>query len=177
MTLTRRAVAAAVLAAVSGVGVVGCSSGHPATPASVSVSNGPVAVRWWSNGAAQVGSTIDASRPGALAGKLSPSRTQYCTMLRQTVASGTSILSGVGAADPARYTATVAFVSELQKVAPSEVASAWRVLGPEIETIVKSGALPTPNATAAAQAAAAAQTVGADATKNCGVDLAAAAKH
>ena len=177
MIATRRALTAAGLAAVSGVVVVGCTGGHAASPGSVVDSTGPAAVRWWSNGAAQAGSTIDPAHPGALAGKLSPSRTQYCTMLRQTVASGTSILSGVAAQDPARYAATVAFVSELQKVAPSEVSGAWRVLGPQIEALVKSAALPSADPGAAAQTAAAAQTIGTDATKNCGVSLAPAAKH
>jgi hypothetical protein len=88
------------------------------------------------------------------------------------VQSGRSVLSGVGAQDPARLTATVAFVSELRRVAPAEVAGAWGVLGPQLEALMRPGATPSVDAGTAAKTADAAMTISADAKKSCGLDLA-----
>lgn len=159
----------------------GCSGGgsgthgRTVTPASQS---GAVATRWWSDGAAPAGSTVDAAHPSAAAAKLHPSRPQYCTMLRQTVRAGRSVLPGVTAKDPALVATTRAFVAEVRGVAPGEVKAPWGVLGPAVIALVESGgdtSRVTGIDTAAVQRAAVA--IAADSRSRCGVDLSATAKR
>ncbi|MDT4938244.1 MAG: hypothetical protein QOG80_1915 [Pseudonocardiales bacterium] len=177
MSITR--IVAAATAGLATVCLAACTGSHASTTGDSAAANavalgtaGAVATRWWSNGAAKAGSSIDPLHPSAAAGKLATSRTQYCDMLTQTVQSGRSVLSGVGAQDPARLTATVAFVSELRRVAPAEVAGAWGVLGPQLEALMRPGATPSVDAGTAAKTADAAMTISADAKKSCGLDLA-----
>jgi hypothetical protein len=139
-------------------------------------SSGVVATRWWSNSEVKAGSTIAAGSPDAAVSKLHASRTDYCTMLRQTVAAGKSILPGVSAADPALLTSSKAFVGEIQKVAPAAVASSWRVLGTAVIALVESRG-DTTKATKEVDAAAvqkAGSAIASDAKRSCGVDLSAA---
>jgi hypothetical protein len=172
----RRAVAACAVLAIVPVGA-GCSgdgggngSGAPTS------SSGVVATRWWSNTEVKAGSTIEPGSPDAAVSKLHASRTDYCTMLRQTLAAGKSILPGVTAADPALLISSKAFVGEIQKVAPSAIASSWRVLGTAVIALVESRG-DTTKATKEIDAAAvqkAGSTVASDAKHSCGVDLSAA---
>ena len=171
----RRAALGCSLAVVAAA-AVGCTSSaaHHAASSSGSGGSSTVAARWWSNSAAHVGSTIDKGHADAAVAKLHQSRADYCGMIRQTAAAGKTILPGVAAADPALISTMIAFVSELQKVAPNEVAADWQVIGKAVMTLVKSGgtAPKTPQVDGAAiQKAAAA--VAADAEKNCHVDLSA----
>jgi hypothetical protein len=93
-------------------------------------------------------------------------------MLRQTLAAGRSILPGVTAHDPALLTSTKAFVAEIEAVAPSTAAGAWKVLGNAVITVVASGGDTTKVKTVdAAAVRTAAGTVAADAKRSCGVDL------
>ncbi|MDT4949531.1 MAG: hypothetical protein QOJ37_2126 [Pseudonocardiales bacterium] len=151
------------------------SSAHDPS-ASTAPSSGAVATRWWSNTEVKAGSTIDPGSPDAAVSKLHASRTDYCTMLRQTLAAGKSILPGVTAADPALLISSKAFVGEIQKVAPSAIASSWRVLGTAVIALVESRG-DTTKATKEIDAAAvqkAGSTVASDAKHSCGVDLSAA---
>jgi hypothetical protein len=152
-------------------------SGAPGSGPSISVGNQSfssalVATRWWSNSGNAAGSVLDTKHPETGAAGLSTSPTDYCGMLRQTVAAGKSILPGVTANDPALLTSTRAFFAELEAVAPSSVAGPWRVLGAAVITFVESGgdstAVKKVDAVAVRKAA---STVAADAKRSCGVDL------
>ena len=153
------------------------TGGASSSPRSITVggetfSSALVATRWWSNSAHALGSTIDTANPEAGAAGLNASESQYCGMLRQTVAAGKSILPGVTANDPALLTSTRAFMAELEAVAPATVAGSWQVLGPAVITLVESGgdsaAVKKVDAVAVRKAAG---TVAADAKHSCGVDL------
>jgi hypothetical protein len=179
MLSLRRAVA--VCAAASMVpAIAACTGGgspaHQPLPSLTiggqSYSSALTATRWWSNRANPVGSSLDTVHPEAGAAGLSTSPTDYCGMLRQTVAAGRSILPGVTANDPALLTSTRAFLAELEAVAPAPVAGPWRVLGPAVITLVESGGDSAAVKTVdAAAVSAAARTVAADAKRSCGVDL------
>jgi hypothetical protein len=131
-----------------------------------------VATRWWSNSAAPAGSTIDTHDPEAAVGRLHASPTDYCGMLRQTLAAGHSILPNVTANDPALLTSTKAFMAELEAVAPPTVARSWKVLGPAVIALVESGGdLTKVKGIDAAAVGTAARKVAADARRSCGVDL------
>jgi hypothetical protein len=165
--------------AVALVSTAACTGTNASSGPAMSVSSGAAAgsgataaARWWSNSAAAAGSTIDPARPSAAAAKLSRSRTQYCQMLTQTLQSGRSVLAGVGAQDPARSTATIAFVAELQRVAPAEVSTAWDTLAPALVRLVKPATTPpTADAADAAKTASAAKTIADDAKAHCNLDL------
>jgi hypothetical protein len=167
----RRTTAAGVMVALTVVmTLTGCtSSKHGAAKPPVSA-----ATRWWSNAAAAIGSTISPSQPTAAAAKLNASRDEYCTMLKQTLAVGKSLLPSATAKDPRLLTTTEAFVAEIEAVAPGSVQAPWHVLGPVILQLVRSGGvLPTtiPANTAANLTAAGA--INTDAKANCHVDLSA----
>jgi hypothetical protein len=151
----------------------GASGGMPTiTVGGQSFSSALVATRWWSNSANKVGSLLDTKNPEAGAAGLSVSPTDYCGMLRQTVAAGKSILPGVTANDPALLTSTRAFLAELEAVAPPSVAGSWQVLGHAVITFVESGGDSTAvKKVDAAAVRKAAHTVVADAKRSCGVDL------
>jgi hypothetical protein len=153
--------------------VAGCSGGgSPAPHVSGSPSSTYVATRWWSNTADSAGSTIDPNNPGAAAGQLQPSRTTYCSMLKQTVAAQKSILPGVTAGDPALLASTRAFVAEIEAVAPSQVSSQWRVLGEALTKLVASGGNPAKVTGLDTKAiTAAADAVSADAKAQCQISL------
>ena len=178
MSATRRvaavcAVVAVVPLAAACSGGSGASGGLPSISfGSQSFSSALVATRWWSNSAHQVGSVLDTKHPEAGTAGLTVSPTDYCGMLRQTVAAGRSILPGVTANDPALLTSTRAFLAELEAVAPPSVAGPWQVLGHAVITFVESGgdstAVKTVDAAAVRKAAG---TVAADAKHSCGVDL------
>jgi hypothetical protein len=171
--------AAATLAACSGSGSgsdppTSLSSGAP-VPTATNTAPTPqstIATRWWSNSAATDGSTIDPSDPTAAAARLKPNRDQYCTMLKQTVGAGKSILSGATATDPRLLASTEAFVAELQAVAPSEVSSQWKTLGDVLIQFVKTGGKSAGNVSTSALTAAAA-TISTDAKSRCHVDISA----
>lgn len=177
-----RAAAAACGAVAVAVSLGACTSGGPhadagtssaplLTDSSSASTHGP-AVRWWSNGVASAGSTIDPKNPAEDATKLSPSRAQYCQMLSETLKFGKSVLSGVTANDPALAESAIAFVTELQSVAPSEVAEAWRALSPALLTLVRSkGSAPTVSKADAQATLSATKTIATDAKKNCGLVL------
>jgi hypothetical protein len=154
-----------------------CTGGGAAGGGAVSVgeqsfSSALIATRWWSNSAHRVGSTLDTNHPEAGSAGLSASPTDYCGMLRQTIAAGRSILPGVTANDPALLTSTRAFLAELEAVAPASIAGSWQVLGPAVITFVESGGdsakVKTVDAAAVRKAVSA---VAADAKRSCGVDL------
>lgn len=168
---TRALTAVCVLAAVSPT-VAGCSGGGSPAPKSTSAVGAITPVRWWSNGQVDAGSTIALSGPDKAASKLLPSRSDYCSMLKQTVAAGRSILPGVTASDPALLASTKAFVDELQHVAPAAVAPSWRVLGSALVALVGSGGNPVGvQGIDAAAVQRAGSLVAADAKHSCGVDL------
>ena len=152
-------------------------SGSSGAPPNLSIgdqsfSSALVATRWWSNSANKVGSVLDTKHPEAGAAGLSASPTDYCGMLRQTVAAGKSILPNVTANDPALLISTRAFLAELEAVAPPSVAGSWQVLGPAVITFVESGGDSTSvKRVDAAAVRKAASTVAADAKRSCGVDL------
>jgi len=154
-------------------GGAGASDGAPSiSVGEQSFSSALVATRWWSNRMNKMGSVLDPKHPEAGAAGLSVSPTDYCGMLRQTVAAGRSILPGVTANDPALLTSTRAFLAELEAVAPDSVAGSWQVLGRAVITFVESGgdstAVKTVDAAAVRKAA---SMVAADAKHSCGVDL------
>jgi hypothetical protein len=178
MSALRRAVA--VCAAVSVTPLVAACTGGSGAPGTMptlsdgnqSFSSALVATRWWSNSTNQVGSVLDTKDPEAGAAGLSVSPTDYCGMLRQTVAAGKSILPNVTANDPALLTSTRAFIAELEAVAPASVAGSWQVLGGAVITFVESGGDSTAvKRVDAAAVRKAAGTVAADARHSCGVDL------
>jgi hypothetical protein len=145
------------------------ASSAPSTSTSTSAA---VATRWWSNSATKAGTRIDVKNPQAAARQLHGSKADYCSMLEQTVAAGKSILPNVTANDPALLTSTKAFVAELEAVAPSMVAGAWKVLGGAVVALVSSGGDTTKvKGIDAAAVSRAAATVAADAKRSCGVDL------
>ena len=168
--------AAATLAACSGSGAHSDSptSGAPA-PTGTNTSPTPqstIATRWWSNSAAKDGSTIDPSDPTAAAAHLKPNRDQYCSMLKQTVGAGKSILPGATATDPRLLASTEAFVAELQAVAPAQVSSQWKTLGDVLIQFVKTGGKSAGSVSTSALTAAA-TTISTDAKSRCHVDISA----
>jgi hypothetical protein len=175
MSISSRVTAACAALALAATAAACSGAGTPApAPTAVSGSSASslVATRWWSTSAAQVGSTIDPKNPEALAGKLHPSPTQYCGILRQTLAAGHSILPNVTAADPALLTSSRAFVAELEAVAPSQVAGPVKVVGDAVLALVGSGGDPARvKGIDAAAVRKAASMVAANAKRSCGVDL------
>jgi hypothetical protein len=171
---------AATLAACSGSGSGSGSSssgaptstGTSSATASAPVPQSTVATRWWSNSAASAGSTIDPSDPTAAAGSLKPNRDEYCTMLKQTMAAGKSILPGATATDPRLITSTEAFLTELQKVAPAEVSHQWKTLSGALIQFVKTTGKST-GGVSTAEINSAAATISADAKARCHVDISA----
>jgi hypothetical protein len=174
-------------AAACAVVMTGCSSspGPATTPsaavpsstaggygASIGTAPGATVTRWWGNSAESAGSTVDPADPAAAAADLKPSRDDYCEMLKQTVAAGHSLFPSASAADPALHTAAIAFVNELQHVAPTEVAASWQVLGNFIITLVQANGNPSAvQAVDSAKVSAAVATVSSDAQSRCGVSL------
>jgi hypothetical protein len=160
--------------AIAATSLVSCSANaaHHTTTSAPSQASTAVATRWWSNSAVDSGSTIDASRPDSAAANLQPSRTDYCGMLEQTIASGKSPLSGMAASDPALRNTMTAFIGELEKVAPAEVSADWQVVGTAVLGLVNAGGKAPKTAavdgTAVQNATAA---IAADAESGCGVDL------
>jgi hypothetical protein len=171
-------VATAGLLVLAGVALTGCtggSSGHRSSAAATLGSTPAAATRWWSNSAVKVGSAIDLAHPLAAADRLHTSQTDYCTMLRDTVSAGRSILPGVTADDPALVGATRAFVAELQRVAPQPLAASWKVLGTAIVSLVESGGDVTKVGAVDTQAVRrASTTIAEDARSSCHVDVRAA---
>jgi hypothetical protein len=170
--------ATAGLLVVAGVALTGCtggSSGHRSSAAPTLGSTPAAATRWWSNSAAKAGSAIDLADPLAAADRLHTSQTDYCTMLRDTVSAGRSILPGVTADDPALVAATRAFVAELQRVAPQPLAASWKVLGTAIVSLVESGGDVTKVGAVDTQAVRrASTTIAQDARSSCHVEVRAA---
>jgi hypothetical protein len=173
-----RAVAIGALVALA-PGLAACSGGSSGTSApAAGAASGPPAARWWSNSAAKSGTVIDAADPTGVAAQLHPSPTDYCGMLRETLAAGKSILPGVTARDAARLTSTEAFVAEIQRVAPTSVAAAWHTLGDALVAVVASGGdIAKVHGVDPHAVQRAAATVSADARTGCHVDLAAAPKR
>jgi hypothetical protein len=172
---TRLLTGSCTLAVAAGSLVACTSSTHRATtPTGAPTGSTVASVRWWSNSQVQAGSTIDASKPDAAVAKLQPSRTDYCHMLTQTVASGKSPLAGVAATDPKLRSSMTAFIGELQKVAPAAVSSDWKVVGTAVLALVNAGGkAPKASAVDGAALQKASAAIAADASSSCGVDLAA----
>jgi len=166
-----RAVAAVALAAAVGSGVVGCSTAHHSSPGAAgatSPSAAPVA-RWWSNAVVSQGSTVDPAHPSAAAAALHPSQSDYCGMLSQTLAAGKSVLSTTSAIP---LDTLEAFVTEISRVAPASLTSAWHTVGSAVVGYVRSGgtSLGT-GAASAAQLDQAAAAISADASATCHLTL------
>jgi hypothetical protein len=143
--MSRTRITAAAVALAAAALVTGCTGGGSGDGASAGIRTtdlgaaGPTATRWWSNSAVSAGSVIDVQHPQAAAAKLHESQQDYCGMLRDTVRADKSIMPGVGATDPTLVASTKAFVSELERVAPSPVARSWQVLGDVVLKLVASG--------------------------------------
>jgi hypothetical protein len=168
----RRGAAGCALA-LAATSVVSCSSSaaHRSGPDSASADQ-TVATRWWSNSAVQTGSKISKTRPDSAVTKLHPSRKDYCGMLEQTVAAGKALLPHGAASDPAVIDSLSAFIGELQKVAPAEVAADWQVLGKAMLALVKAGGkAPKTPVVDGATVNTAATSVAADAKQICRIDL------
>lgn len=145
----------------------GCSSGkHTA-----SSSPAPTPTRWWSNAAVKVGSTVDPAHPSAAAASLTTSRSDYCAMLSQTKAKGQALIPSTASSDPRLIAETEALVAEIQAVAPATVVPSWKVIGPVILQVVKSGSLPSGSATSGTANLQAAEAINNDAKANCHLDL------
>jgi hypothetical protein len=168
------AVGAAVVAAAA---LCSCTSGGAGTPSRTTASGSHLdATRWWSNSAAKAGSSIDPAHPAAAVGKLHRSADDYCSMLRQTVSAGKSILPGVTANDPALLASTKAFTAEIEQVAPKRIASSWQVVGDAVVAIVASGGeLAKVKHLDAGRLRSAADTIADDAKTHCKVNVSAAA--
>lgn len=155
----------------------GCTAGgsHHGQPTGGSGASTESATRWWSNNAAALGSTIAIGAPDEAAANLHPSRADYCGMLEQAVHTGQSLIPNVRASDPAMVATMTAFFTELEKVAPAEVAADWQVTGKAMLALVQSGGkAPKKAAVDAAGIRAAANRIAVDAQQSCHVDLAAA---
>ena len=142
------AAASAVLASVLVLAGCGGSSAKHALPpapssggstAATAAGKSFKAVRWWSNSAAALGSSVDVAHPTALAAKLHASRADYCQMLTQTKAAGKTLFTGVVATNADLQLTITAFTAEIEAVAPSQVSGAWRTLGRAIVTMARSG--------------------------------------
>jgi hypothetical protein len=160
------------------VTVAGCSASgsHHGQPTGGSSTSTGSATRWWSNNAAAIGSTIAIDAPDQAAAKLHPSRVDYCGMLEQAVHQGQSLISNVGASDPALVATMTAFFTELKKVAPAEVAADWQVTGTAMLALVQArGKAPTSAPVDGTAIRAAADRIAVDAKRSCHIDLAAAA--
>jgi hypothetical protein len=97
-------------------------------------------------------------------------------MLRETVQSGRSVLSGLTGQDEALAGATKAFLAELQGVAPEPVVSPWRVLASTIEALVAAGGdAKKVKGVDTADIQRAASVIAADAKSSCRLDLTAVA--
>jgi hypothetical protein len=145
----RRIAAGTAALLASGV-IAACSSSAPSTPAQDRQAAGTAtATHWWSG-------------------------TDYCTILRQTMRAGHSILPGATAGDPKLLTATKAFVSDLTAAAPDSVRAQWQVLGPALTDLVESGGKPSAiSGVNSRLVAAAATAIAADAKARCRVDVSA----
>lgn len=182
MSTGRRRVAAvsravgAALAAASLVTACSGGSGAAAGGGSAPAATVSGAVRWWSNSAVQAGSPIDPARPDAAAGRLHPSPSDYCGMLRQTVAAQHSILPSATGADPAVALSARAFLAEIQSVAPAVLRDPWHTLAGAVTALVASGGdLSKAKGVDAAAVSRAAAAIAADAKRSCSVDLSASA--
>jgi hypothetical protein len=161
----RRTIVAALLAA--GVVTAGCSSSHPAAGPTAGVPTAPVqgavttdagaakavaAARWWQNGSG------------------------YCGMLEQTLKAGKSILPNASADDPTLHGVTAAFINDVERVAPANVAPSWKVLGDLIIKLVQANGDPSAvKGVDVKKVQAAVAAVSTDAKSRCGVNLASAA--
>jgi hypothetical protein len=158
----RRTIVAAL--AVAGVATAGCSSSHPAA----TVPSAPNAAP------AQGVVTTDAAAAKAVAAaKWWQNGSGYCGMLEQTLKAGKSILPNASASDPTLHGVTTAFISDLERVAPANVAPSWKVLGDLIIKLVQANGDPSAvKGVDVAKVQAAVAAVSTDAKSRCGVKLA-----
>jgi hypothetical protein len=169
--------AAALAVAIPATTLLAACSGSSHAPSTTTSGTRPsgstsvAATRWWSDAAGGQGTVVGTSQK--VSKSLKPDRSVYCSMLKQTMAAGKSVLPGATATDPALATVTEAFVNELLAVAPPEVAGSWHVLGPVLVSVVKSGgALAGLRTHVDANAvSAAAKTVATDASAQCHLNL------
>lgn len=177
MTVRRRLAAAGTAFALVPVAAA-CSSSDPGPVQHTTASSNLAPTRWWANSASESGSPIDPNDPKAAARQLHGSKSDYCAMLKQTVAAGKSILPGVTANDPALMASTKAFLAEIEAVAPDPVAGPWTVLGGAVLALVGSrGDAAKVKGIDAAAVREAVRTVAADAKRSCGVDLSSVASR
>jgi hypothetical protein len=136
------------LAAASAV-IAGCSSSAPSTGAQPHSTSAATTTHWWTS-------------------------TDYCSILRQTVRAGHSVLAGTAATDPKLLATTKTFVSDVTASAPSEVRAQWQVLGPALTQLVESGGkLATISGVNTREVSAAATAIASDAKTRCHVDVSA----
>jgi hypothetical protein len=168
-----RWVAAATLVTAAVV-VAACTSGGSGPKRPTSASGGAPAaqpLRWWSNALAVQGSTVDPADPAAVAAHLSPSTSDYCGMLRQTLDAGHNLFTGAHAGDVALVSTTEAFLAEIARIAPANIAAQWTTLAPTIEAIVAGKPLPSNSSEQARLNQAAALAISTDAKHTCGLTL------
>jgi hypothetical protein len=121
--------------------------------------------------------TASTAAPGTTAVSTWWTATDYCGMLRQTLAAGHAVLPSVDASDPSYAAVTTKFVTDLQHVAPHEIAGAWQLLGNLIITLVRSdGDATSVKGIQPDRIKSAVASVSADAKTRCGLDLSATAK-
>ena len=170
-TSARKPVAAACLCVLTIAVAGGCTSSKHASPSGAGAgakASTSAATRWWSNAAVHQGSTVNPNDPSAAAAALHPSQTDYCGMLRETLAN-TKVLPGLESGDAKLAVAAKAFVAEIEQVAPTNLQGDWRQIAPILIGVSQSGVSGTASAdTTTLQAA---QAIAADAKTNCGLDL------
>lgn len=182
LTGTRKGLAALVIvvclavAAIVGVAAHGPSGDNrqpAASTPSPTAASGVVATRWWSVPGAVRGSHIDPQNPTAVAASLRPSRTAYCTVLKQTIRAGHALLPDVSGKDPVLTITAEAFIGELTALAPAPIQTAWQTTGAVVLALIASkGQLSTIKQFGAAGLAQATARIAADARNACHVNLA-----
>jgi hypothetical protein len=166
------AVALAAALALSGCSVPASSAPGTATPPTGSTAAAPT--RWWSTPLDAVGSAIPVDDPAASAKRLKPDRADYCQALADTLAAGNGIFpDDVDVASDTYRVSALAFVYELQALAPAEVAPAWHDFGSLFVALVDAGGdaakLTLPQGLSADQVTAASNTIEQDARTQCGL--------
>jgi hypothetical protein len=126
---SRRAVLAALGAAVAIAGLTACggsespNAGDPATSAGAPSDPAPVITRWWGSGAAPAGSTTDGTGDVAAPGTATDVEA-YCDSL-----SSTEERAGAGAmnaeSDPAAIPSVLLWAKETAALAPAAIAKSW----------------------------------------------------
>jgi hypothetical protein len=163
------------LAVAVGLGLSGCTV--PASSAPPSTSAAPTAsapTRWWSTPLDPIGSAIPVDDPAASAKRLSPDRAAYCQALADTLAAGNGLFpKGVDVTSDGYRVSSLAFVYELQALAPAEVAASWKDFGLLFVALLDTGGdatkLVLPEGVTADRVQAASSAIEQDARTACGL--------